>query len=95
VYARGLNPRPAGKAGPGEINVPVPCAGVVVHAGDVVIADAEGVVFVPQEFAEQVLEASRAVGAKDKGRWSDLAQWDRDHHALFAGKLEEKGVRFG
>ena len=44
---------------PGEINVLVCCGGVVVHAGDVVVADEEGVVVVPRDFAQLVADSLR------------------------------------
>jgi hypothetical protein len=39
--------------GPGEINFPVCCGGIVVRPGDVTCGDANGVVVVPQEFLEE------------------------------------------
>jgi regulator of RNase E activity RraA len=41
--------------GPGEVNVPVACGGVVVRPGDIIVADLNGVVAVPQDAAEWVL----------------------------------------
>jgi len=38
----------------GEINVPVCCGGVVVNAGDLIVADAEGIVVVPRTEAAVV-----------------------------------------
>jgi regulator of RNase E activity RraA len=56
VFSRGVVPsttvnhyRVTGK------NVPVTCAGVMVHPGDIVAADMDGVVVVPAEKAAQVL----------------------------------------
>jgi regulator of RNase E activity RraA len=46
---------------PLETNVPVACAGVLVLPGDVVVGDAEGVVVVPAQLAEEV-----AAGALDQ-----------------------------
>ncbi len=42
--------------GPGEVNVPVACGGVVVSPGDIIVADQNGIVAVPQNAAEWVLE---------------------------------------
>ncbi|MCM3714329.1 RraA family protein [Alkalihalobacillus oceani] len=54
VYAKGLQPRGPYKNGPGEVNVPVTCGDVVVHPGDLVIGDLDGVVIVPNQFVEEV-----------------------------------------
>ncbi|WP_198958837.1 RraA family protein [Candidimonas nitroreducens] len=47
VFARGHTHRGPSKDGPGEINIPVACAGMVVHAGDLVLGDADGVICIP------------------------------------------------
>ncbi len=49
VFARGHSHRRPSKEGPGEINVPITCAGLVVAPGDLVIGDADGVVAVPPD----------------------------------------------
>lgn len=45
-----------GHDGPGEINVPVACGGVVVNPGDIVVADEDGIAVVPRDFAEYVCQ---------------------------------------
>jgi RraA family protein len=55
VYARGTTPIGPLHRGPGEINYPICCGGVVVNPGDLVVGDATGVVVVPQDIAEELL----------------------------------------
>ncbi|NUT54907.1 MAG: RraA family protein [Thermoleophilia bacterium] len=43
VFARGVSHRGPTKDGPGEINVPIACAGLAVAPADVVVGDADGV----------------------------------------------------
>jgi RraA family protein len=57
VYARGVTPRGPSKVGPGEINGPVSIGGMVVHPGDIVVGDSDGVVAVPMCDAREVLAA--------------------------------------
>lgn len=54
VYATGVSPFSGPKAGPGEVNVPVACGGVVVHPGDIVSASSEGIVVVPARATRDV-----------------------------------------
>lgn len=55
IFARGTTPVGPLHRGPGEINYPVCCGGVVVSPGDLIIADAAGIVVVPQEIAPELL----------------------------------------
>jgi RraA family protein len=55
VFARGVTPIGPLHRGPGEINYPIQCGGIVVHPGDIVIGDRNGVVIVPQEVAADIL----------------------------------------
>jgi regulator of RNase E activity RraA len=58
VWCRGVTPIPSGYGGYSAIatNVAVTCGGVEVIPGDYIVADQDGVVVVPQEDAEQLLE---------------------------------------
>jgi RraA family protein len=51
IFARGHTHRGPSKEGPGEINVPIACAGLAVRPGDLVLGDADGVIAVPAEEA--------------------------------------------
>ena len=59
VYARGHVPRGPSKDGPGEINVPIACAGLAVNPGDLMVGDADGVVAVPRDRLPEVLSGVR------------------------------------
>jgi regulator of RNase E activity RraA len=60
VFATGANPNGPTKAITGKINWPISVGGVAVQPGDLVIGDADGVVAVPREKAEEVVAAVQA-----------------------------------
>lgn len=60
VFARGHTHRGPGKDGPGEINVPIACAGMAVMPGDLIVGDADGVIAIPAAEAVDVLARTRA-----------------------------------
>lgn len=66
VFARGHSHRGPTKDGPGEINVPVACAGMAVAPGDLVLGDADGVLVVPPERLSPLLEDVRAKQAQEE-----------------------------
>lgn len=60
VYARGVQPKGPFKNGPGEINVPISVGGQVVHPGDIMCCDLDGIVVIRQEDAEELYEKAMA-----------------------------------
>ncbi len=60
VFARGRTAVGPLHRGPGEINYPVSCGGVVVNPGDVVVADEAGIVIVPLAHVEELLQRLEA-----------------------------------
>jgi RraA family protein len=56
VFARGVTPIGPLHRGPGEVNYPISAGGIVVHPGDLIAGDLNGVVVVPQDVARTILE---------------------------------------
>jgi regulator of RNase E activity RraA len=55
-----------GRTRSAQVDVPIVCAGVRVEPGDVIIADGDGVVVVPQDIAEEVARRAKLILDKDK-----------------------------
>jgi RraA family protein len=60
VFAAGVTHRGPYKDGPGEINVPIAIKGMVIHPGDLILGDDDGVLCVPFDDCEQVYTAAKA-----------------------------------
>jgi len=56
IYALGVTPIGPLHRGPGEINYPVSCGGIVVNPGDLITADINGVVVVRKEFTQDIVD---------------------------------------
>jgi len=66
VYARDVSPGTTlGRYKTVASQVPVQVGGIVVHPGDIVVADIDGVVVVPQAQAAQVLAMAREIDARE------------------------------
>lgn len=93
VYAAGVNPAGPYKDGPGEINFPIICGGVVVNPGDIIVGDADGIVVINPKDARSVLEKAQAKSEDEQRVMRDIdnLNWDR---AWIDAALKAKGCEF-
>ncbi|WP_035024537.1 RraA family protein [Enterovibrio calviensis] len=71
IASRSVSPRAAHSAytsrtAPIEINVPISCAGIIVHPGDLVVADELGVTVVASDILEEVYEGAKKLAANEE-----------------------------
>lgn len=73
LYAAGVTHRGPYKDGPGEINVPISIDGMVVHPGDLMVGDADGLLCVPYDNVQEVLAATHKKMEAEKKTLEDIA----------------------
>jgi 4-hydroxy-4-methyl-2-oxoglutarate aldolase len=95
VWSKAISAQGTVKATAGSVNVDVVCAGAIVHPGDVIVADADGVAVVAREGAAEVarlaeLRLTKEQRTRDRLRTGELGL---DIYGLRA-RLAELGVEY-
>ena len=72
IFARGTVCGAGDKMGPGEVNFPISCGGVVIMPGDIIVGDKDGVVVIPKDDAIDVFLAADKKLASEKKRHEEI-----------------------
>jgi len=95
VFSRAINSKGTIKATLGSVNVPVVCANALVHPGDVIVADHDGVVVVPREKVAEVAAAAQTREDKEESKRARFREGELGLDIYdMRGKLTDLGMRY-
>ncbi|SAL32601.1 diguanylate cyclase [Caballeronia sordidicola] len=92
VYARGATHRGPYKNGPGEVNVPVSVGGMVVHPGDIVVGDEDGVLAIAPGDVSAVIEGAKRQAGKEAAALRSIAEGRFDRAWIEAQEKKMMGA---
>ncbi|KXT70921.1 RraA family protein [Streptococcus cristatus] len=72
VYSRGYNPAPTVKESLAKMGQEITIGGVTIHQGDLVVGDCDGIVIIPKEDEDKVMEKAFAKFEREKKILADI-----------------------
>lgn len=74
VFSRGLCIRGTSSIEGGTLNEPIAIGGIIIHPGDIIVGDRDGVVVVPKDRIGEAIEKAQAREAREEGIREQLRQ---------------------
>lgn len=73
IFSRSLIPSTSvGRTEISSINVPIDCGGVLVHPGDIIVGDDDGVVVIPKEKLEAIIMVAEKIDEVERAEVEEL-----------------------
>jgi len=89
VFAKGATHRGPYKDGPGEINVPVSAGGMVVHPGDIIVGDCDGIAVIPADMADTIYERAYAQKLREEATFAAIEDGTIDRSWIDAALISK------
>jgi 4-hydroxy-4-methyl-2-oxoglutarate aldolase len=91
VWSTAIHASHPEKRGPGAVNIPIVADGVTVHPGDIVVADADGVLVIPPVHLQHALDGARRRQDKEADMKRRIVAGEHLHDLLDLGKVIAAG----
>lgn len=87
VFAYGTIQRASGKLAKGTVHIPITVGGVIIHPGDYVFGDCDGVTIVPQENMAAVFEKAQDIIEQEEAREAAVLASDESLRQFLEAKI--------